>query len=313
MNKLRAVLLMSLATTATAQTQNPVAKAAADARTIQRVAEASRRDFPASVVPRIAEEDLDLLRGKRSDGTYQYAHYERQEGGRQSDRFAVKSSSEDSLDKIDFSAERAYRLIISVPNRRLLVARNRRAYIDHVEFEYSPFNAGKQLAQVDVKSWLSVGDQKTVDLPDIARRGRARVFARVDEADGGPATIELTLLQARLVDNPDSPYFASVPTVVSLARAAEHNDLASVKTYSADLVSRLGGSSSSAAAVPCIPTVSDRPLESRVSVTPESMPSVEIYLELQGIEDLLTGTEGERRDGIDKLHQLIRRLRPTTR
>ena len=31
--------------------------------------------------------------------------------------------------------------------------------------------------------------------------------------------------------------------------------------------------------------------------------------ELQAIEDLLTGTEAERRQGVDRLHQLVRRLR----
>ena len=31
--------------------------------------------------------------------------------------------------------------------------------------------------------------------------------------------------------------------------------------------------------------------------------------ELQAIEDLLTGTEVERRQGLDRLHQLLRRLR----
>ena len=37
--------------------------------------------------------------------------------------------------------------------------------------------------------------------------------------------------------------------------------------------------------------------------------SADIQGELQAIEDLMTGTEGERRQGVDRLHQLIRRLR----
>jgi len=42
----------------------------------------------------------------------------------------------------------------------------------------------------------------------------------------------------------------------------------------------------------------------------ESTPTVEIYMELQAVEDLLTGNESEKREGLDKLHQLVRRLRP---
>jgi hypothetical protein len=39
-------------------------------------------------------------------------------------------------------------------------------------------------------------------------------------------------------------------------------------------------------------------------------PNIEIYTDLQAIEDLLTGTEAEKRQGLDKLHQLVRKLRP---
>ncbi len=35
-----------------------------------------------------------------------------------------------------------------------------------------------------------------------------------------------------------------------------------------------------------------------------------VYGELQTIEDLLTGSDAEKREGLDRLHQLIRRLRP---
>ena len=36
---------------------------------------------------------------------------------------------------------------------------------------------------------------------------------------------------------------------------------------------------------------------------------LELQTELQLIEDLLTGTDTERREGLDKLHQMIRRIR----
>jgi hypothetical protein len=35
-----------------------------------------------------------------------------------------------------------------------------------------------------------------------------------------------------------------------------------------------------------------------------------MYQDLQTVEDLLTGTEAEKREGLDRLHQLVRRLRP---
>jgi hypothetical protein len=39
----------------------------------------------------------------------------------------------------------------------------------------------------------------------------------------------------------------------------------------------------------------------------------ETLSELQAIEDLLTGTEAERRQGLDRLHQLVRKLRIPSR
>jgi hypothetical protein len=36
---------------------------------------------------------------------------------------------------------------------------------------------------------------------------------------------------------------------------------------------------------------------------------LELQTELQLIEDLLTGSEAERREGLDRLHQMIRRVR----
>jgi hypothetical protein len=36
----------------------------------------------------------------------------------------------------------------------------------------------------------------------------------------------------------------------------------------------------------------------------------DVYAELQSIEDLMTGSDAEKRQGLDRLHQLLRRLRP---
>jgi hypothetical protein len=43
---------------------------------------------------------------------------------------------------------------------------------------------------------------------------------------------------------------------------------------------------------------------------PDTASRVETQAELQLIEDLLTGNDTERRQGLDRLHQMIRRMRP---
>src|SRR6202008_4399242 len=65
----RSTIIIALVAAANAIAQVPVARVATDARVIDRVAEVSRNDLPTDVLRRIVNEDIDLLRGKRADGT----------------------------------------------------------------------------------------------------------------------------------------------------------------------------------------------------------------------------------------------------
>src|SRR5438874_1132975 len=80
-------LTMVFASVANAQAV-PLGRIAEDARVIDRVAELSKRDMPRDLLKRMLEQDIDLLRGKRNDGTYQYASWERLEADRISDSFS---------------------------------------------------------------------------------------------------------------------------------------------------------------------------------------------------------------------------------
>lgn len=284
-------------------------RVAEDARVVRRIAEVSRRDYPEKLVGRILDEDLELLRGRRTDGTYAYAHYEREEAGRDSDRFAVRARDENRLDTHELSGETVYRVIVGVPSRRLLVAKNRRAFIDRVTVEYTPFEGSRVARDFEVGRWLELGESETIDLPEIAKRAKVTVHARVADGEGGPATVQITLVRARLVDDPRSPYAPAVRTLKSLRTASDERELAKVKSTSARLSDELASAPLSDVSTN-IAVFPDRAAPPPRASDLEAMPHVEIYMELQRIEDLLTGTEGERRDGLDALHQLVRRLRP---
>ncbi|HVT04990.1 MAG TPA: hypothetical protein VHL58_16625 [Thermoanaerobaculia bacterium] len=296
---------------ATADTRSMVFE---DAKAVKRVAQVAGRDLPKEVLGRIVKEDIDLLRGKRSDGTFAYAHYEREESNRESNRFAVRKD-DDKKATAQIRAAWSYRLIISVPNRRLVVTRNRRTYIDHVELELTTAGGEHRTQTVPVQAWLEPGQDRKIDLPDIERDAIAKVFAHVDSGERGAATIELALLVAKLVDNADSPFFTPVSTAKQLQRAIERGDGEGARRLSGILATSLEPAEARASmrgndmtiTAPRIttPAVSETGLE--------APPSVEIYLELQAVEDLMTGNDAERREGLDKLHQLIRRVRPSTR
>jgi hypothetical protein len=300
-----ALIAVFLATNVIAQV--PVARVAADAKVIDRVAEASRNDLPRDLLKRIVTEDIDLLRGKRADGTYQYAAYDRMEAGRKSDSFSVDPEHKESV--LELRDSFAYRLIVSVPSRRMVLAKNHHIYINRIEIESLPQTSSeKKFQTVKLDAWLEPGASKTVDLGDIGKQAIARVYAHAD-ADGY-ANVTLTFIEARIFDEPSSPYADAVDSAKAILKAIDHSDTASIRAMAQRISGRLG-SDSAVAAVPIgtpPATIAATPSASQIEVT-AGRSDAETMTELQAIEDLLTGTEAERRQGVDRLHQLLRRLR----
>ncbi len=288
--------------------QVPVARVAADARVLDRVAEASRNDLPRDLMKRIVNEDIDLLRGKRADGTYQYAGYDRMEAGRKSDTLSVDPERKDSV--LELRDNFAYRLIVSVPSRRLLLAKNHHIFVDHIEIEILPEKSSqKKFQTVKVEDWIEPGGSKTVDLDEIGRQAIARVYAHAEK--GGYANVTLTLIEARIFDEPSSPYADAVESAKAISKAIDHSDAASIRAMAQRISGRLQTDSAVTAAT--IPeALSARPAASQIDVS-AARGDAETAAELQAIEDLLTGTDVERRQGLDRLHQLLRRLRNPSR
>lgn len=297
----RLAILLLVTTSAFAQPLPE--RVALDAAVVDRVAEVSKRDLPRDVLRRIVEEDLELLRGRRTDGSYQYATHERFESGRITREFSVQPHGPDKSESLELRGATVYRVLVEVPSRRLLVRRNRTVWIERVEAEYvADGSAQVQQRTFEVKSWLQPGQSRAIDLPDIARQATVRVIARVEE--GGYGNVEVALLQARIVDLASSPYAGAVTSAKALLRALENGEIKDVRANAQKMRDALGGVTSGASGSSM--TVS-APAQTR---GPEDAATrLELQTELQMIEDLLTGSESERREGLDRLHQLIRRMR----
>ncbi|HUP59373.1 MAG TPA: hypothetical protein VNA69_03010 [Thermoanaerobaculia bacterium] len=291
----RVLVLLLFATSALAQVQ----RVADDALVIDRVAEASKRDLPADLLKRIVSEDIELLRGKRPDGTYEHATYERLEASRTSTSFSVQPRS-DKMQTLEMRGAFVYRVVLDVPSRRLVVRKNRPVWVERVDFEYVGVGSPQtERSSVEVKAWIQIGEVKPVDLPAVARQATIRVIATADPKTGY-GNLDVTLVHAKIVDNADSPYASAVASAKAIQRALENNDIASIRASAKRMGEALSGGQ---AILPVVPTgeIARPPLD-RAS-------ELELQTELQVIEDLLTGTEAERREGLDKLHQLIRRMR----
>ena len=295
-----ASLGMTLALTAAAQTV-PVGRVAEDARVVDRVAEVSKRDLPRDLLKRMLDQDIDLLRGKRDDGTYQYASWERLEAGRIADSFSIQPSAEDKLTKSEVRGDFIYRVVLDMPSRRMVVTRNRPIWVDRVEIDFVPLNSPTTKTQVaKVGAWLQPGELKPIEIDDVARQATVRVFSRT-EPKTGYGNLNVTLIKAKIFDNPDSPYADAVASAKAIERGLEHDDISSIRAMAQRMATDLQ---------PQVPTAHTVDVSApRVDATPAPPASPETYAELQAIEDLMTGTEAEKRQGLDRLHQLLRRLR----
>ncbi|HEX7191294.1 MAG TPA: hypothetical protein VF381_06950 [Thermoanaerobaculia bacterium] len=266
-----------------------------DAKAIDRVVEISRgHDLPTDILRRLVNDDLNTLRGRHADDTYDYASYERLEASRVRDSFSVEPTGEDKLTRVESKGDFVYRVVLEMPNRRMLVTRNRAVFVDRLEVESIPMSSSaKKTKTIDVKAWLQPGGSKVVDLDEIARHTTVRLFGRTD-AQNGYGNIDVVLIEARVFDNPDSPYADAVSSAKAIQKALDRGDASSMRAMAQRIVADLQPMQPASTATPSI----------EVTAAP-----ADIQTELTAIEDLLTGTETERRQGVDRLHQLIRRLR----
>jgi hypothetical protein len=199
-----------------------------------------------------------------------------------------------------------YRIVLDIPERRLLVRKNRPIWVERVDADFvGEGTTQSQTQSIEVKAWMQPGEIKPIDLPVVARQVTVKVIATADPK-GGYGNLDVALVQAKIVDNSDSPYADAVASAKAVLRALDNNEIPSIRAMAQRLRDSLGGR-------PVTTTAVATPARSAVEVVApqaDTAARVELQAELQLIEDLLTGSEAERRDGMDRLHQLIRRMRP---
>jgi hypothetical protein len=274
----------------------PIQRVIDDAKAVERVAAASKRDMPHDLLKRILNDDIETLRGRRADGTYEHAGFERFDSGRITQAVSVQPKDQ----TLEIRGSFVYKLQIEAPSRRmLLLTKNRRVYLDRVEIDYLPVSGTQTTQKMKLDTWLEAGQSKTVDFEAIARQATVRLFAHADEKEGY-GNLVLTLVQARVFDNPDSPYADAVASAKAILRALDHDDVSSMRAMATRMVNDLQPIASTSVVNVVAPQ----------STQSAQRTDAELYAELQAIEDLLTGTDAEKRQGIDRLHQLVRKLRP---
>jgi hypothetical protein len=289
---------------------------AADLRTLARVADVAKelRDSR-QVMLTIIDQDVESLRIKRSDGTYRWASLQREEGGRVAEEKTVdKVQSEKELRNVSVSTLNAYRVVITVPRKRGLVSANNRVWVRNVIVDSTGFDGKVTHQELPVNVWVNPGDNYGVALPEIGKSVRATAELGV-ESGNKEAVANVALLEAKLVDDPTSPYFPAVSRLLQIRRVVAANDIQRgvLKTAIDEAILSVPGELEKRAAEQAQAAQSRKDMA--ISGTTKGAIAVgdatpDVVKELTEIQRLLAGTLDEQSEARKRLQALSTALAP---
>lgn len=313
MRKLLICSAFLFAVCASAQTlpqDEKIGQVTSDFRTISRVG-ALAKDLGDNrqVMQAIVDNDLEMLREKRGDDTYRYASLQREEAGRVKDQKSIERvQSEKELREVTIAATNAYRVEVSVPTKRNLVSANNRVWVRNVIVDATGFDNKTSHQEIPVNQWVNPGDSTGVPLPEIGKNVRATVELGVESGDKR-AVADVALLQAKLVDDPASPYFPAVRRLLQIQELLKARDIdrGLLKTTVDESLLSMPGELEKRNAE--IAAAAQRRTQATGTVMPGDA-SPDVTAALQEIVRLLGGTLQDQADARTKLQALIDKLQP---
>lgn len=230
-----AVLLLLLTLPAAAQDVQNAQNAPLDRKTImvardlhalgRIVSLAENVERERQVLLAILDADIRDLREPRDDGTYRWASLQREEGGRVSDEKTVEHVyTQKELRYVTLTGANGYRVEVAAPKKRSTFAANNRVYVRNVIVDSTGFDGKTTHHEIPIETWVNPGDSTGGPLPDIGKSVKATVELGVESGDKvGVATV--SLVQAKLVDDPTSPYFPAVKRLLQLRELTAAKDM----------------------------------------------------------------------------------------
>ena len=224
------VLMLLVSVSAFAQEQSAgdekIDRLAADLHAISRVSDVAE-DLGKSrqVLLAIVDSDVEMLREPRGDGTYQWASLQREEGGRVKDEKAVEQvHTEKELRYVTVTGTNGYRVEVTVPRKRGTFAANNRVWVRNVLVDSTAFDGKVSHQEIPVNAWVNPGDATGVPLPEIGKSVKATAELGV-ESGSKQAVAEVSVVQAKLVDDPNSPYYPAAKKLLQLRDLTAARDI----------------------------------------------------------------------------------------
>lgn len=206
-----AVLLLTVVPASALERDPNIDMLTADLHTLGRIAGVAQDlGDVRQVLLAITDSDINTLRMPREDGTFQWASLQREEGGRVRDEKTVERvSTEKELRYVTVTGPNGYRVEVTVPRKRSTFSANNRVYVRNVLIDSTGFDGKVAHHEIPVDAWVAPGDATGVPLPEIGKSVKATVELGVESGDKA-AVAEVALVQAKLVDDPKSPYYPAV-------------------------------------------------------------------------------------------------------
>lgn len=187
------------------------------------VAENVERERP--VLLAILDSDIRDLREARDDGSYRWASLQREEGGRVSDEKTVEYVyTEKELRNVTLTAANVYRVEVAAPKKRGTFAANNRVYVRNVIADSTGWDGKVTHHEIPIETWVNPGDSTGGPLPEIGKSVKVTVELGVEKGDK-QAVATVSLVQAKLVDDPVSPYFPAVNRLVQIREMVAAKDI----------------------------------------------------------------------------------------
>lgn len=304
------------ATPAASEPDKNIEMLAADLHALARVVSvAENLNQSRQVLLAIVDADVDTLRMPRGDGTYQWASLQREEGGRVTDQKAIEYvHTEKELRNVTITAPNAYRVEVLVPKKRSAFQANNRVYVRNVIAEWTGFDGKTTLQEIPINAWVEPGDATGAPLPEIGKS--VKVTAQLGVESGKKAAVaDVALVQAKLVDDPNSPYYPAIKRLLQvreLAAAKEINRGALKNTLDEALLSLPGQLEKRTADLEEAARV--RKLMAEQGTTTGAIhlgdATPDVVNALSEIARLLSGTLQEQTDARARLDALITTLKP---
>ena len=311
--------LMFVPLTSFAQTEprdEKIEALAYDLRTLSRTADVAKelRDSR-QVMLTIIDQNVESMRVKRGDETYQWASLQRMEADRVNvEKGVERVHSEQELGTITVSAPNAYRVEIAAPRKRSLVSANNRVYVRNLLVDSTSFDGRTTHVEIPVNVWVNPGDSHGVALADIGKSVRATAELGV-ESGNKQAVANVSLLQAKLVDDPASPYFPAVTRLLQIRQIAASSDMprGALKTAVDEALLAVPGELEKRAAEQALAAQERQYMLSTGTMKGSIEPgdaTPDVARELSEVNRLLSGTLDEQTEGRRRLKALTDALAP---